>query len=283
MNALALVPVERLTSRADLFKCEPYRAVITARACLGRQEGARRAPVPGVAASAARNSKCEDCALGARVADRLAAYPDDGSRPVVPTCTAPGRTTPVIGARASQRPLCPEHRKPQEPETMTAKKTDDDQAAEAATTCAAKGCTHPAGGARSNTRGDLAPFCIEHRITIRNRARAFPGGAEAVIAHLREGTLPPPTPLSERVKKGGAASHKGARGRVKVDRIEVEVETDGAPQTVSKKAKPARVPSPAAVNDAAVVEHVTRALAVVQALGGLARAEKIAAAMRVAS
>lgn len=269
MNVVPVVPVERLMSRGDLFRCEPYAAVITARACLGRQESARRAPRVGVPPSAARNSKCEDCALGARVADRLAAYPDDGSRPVVPTCTAPGCTRPVVGARASQRPLCPEHRKPQEPETMPAKKTDDDQAAEAATTCAAKGCAHPAGGARSNTRSDLAPFCIEHRIAIRNRARAFPGGSGAVIAHLRDGTLPPPMPLVERVRKA-------ARGRVKVDRIEVEVETGAAPQKVSKKAKPARGPSSAAAGDAAVVDYVTRSLRVVSLLGGLPRAERIA-------
>lgn len=258
-----VVPVERLTSRADLFRCEPYRAVITARACLARQEGARRAPAPGVAASAARNSACEGCALGGRVAERLSAYPDDGSRPVVPTCAHPGCGAPVIGARHGQRPLCPEHRKhnpqqPKETDPMPAKKTD-------AATCAAKGCTRAPGGARKNTQPALAPLCIRHRHRAHQLGHTMEGGIDAAVAAIVAGTLPTASEARRAAGKKTAAKRRAA------------------PAGPARASAPAADPFRIVPTDAAVIDRVTRALRIVEALGGLERAEKIAEAMGVAS
>lgn len=227
----AVVPVERLASHGDLFRCEPYSAAITARTCLARQEAAHRAPAMGVSPSPARLAACVNCALGRSVADRLAGCPDDGARPVVP-----------VGARPGQQPLCPTDRQHQETamETERTEKTEPQL-------CAAKGCTSPRAVARANTNPATADLCATCRKTAHDRGRSV-GGLEAAARALRDGTLPPPN-----ADRSAAGKRSGAARAAKASTV--------------------------TTSDEALVEHVTRALRVVRQLGGLERAERIAAAM----
>lgn len=69
--ALDIIPVSRLTDRAQHFRCEPYHCTMTAGACVDRQ--ARRARVHSAGGSKVRYIECVDCALGREVAARVPA------------------------------------------------------------------------------------------------------------------------------------------------------------------------------------------------------------------
>ena len=85
------VPVERLTSVDDYFRCEPYAATITAETCLQRQVGHDgkiaisawgKAHPDKVESHAFRRSwfgACADCELGGRVAAQLGVDLEGGS------------------------------------------------------------------------------------------------------------------------------------------------------------------------------------------------------------
>jgi NAD-dependent DNA ligase len=120
------------------------------------------------------------------------------------------------------------------------------------------------GDTRANSRPALVPFCIDHRIIIRNRSRAFPGGEEAVIAALRDGTLPPPTPLAERSKKGGTTKRKAAKPPAKAPR------SAKAPRVVDTGEK---IPRGAPVDGLALVRRMA---GVIARLGGIDAAEALA-------
>jgi hypothetical protein len=124
--------------------------------------------------------------------------------------------------------------------------------------CGAMGCDAAPGIDRSNVRPAWRPFCGACRAVIRERSRSFPGGEEAVIEHMREGTLPP--------ARRGPVSKKAAPKRT-------------AKVVAHRDPKPTRAPSPARTL-AAGLERVKRHAAVVDALGGVEAAEQLAAAVR---
>lgn len=128
-------------------------------------------------------------------------------------------------------------------------------------TCATKGCDRAPGIARSNVRLTWCPFCGPCRVIIRQRGRAFPGGEDAVMEHLRAGTLPPVDPhRSAYSARGGKASR-------------------GVPKAAPKPApapKPRRGTSPAATL-AAGLETARACAEVVARLGGLGPARELAA------
>jgi hypothetical protein len=101
-----ILPVERLTRPLDRFRCEPFRAMLTVRACLARQTatwagGRMKGHGPKVHAE---HPECVACELGAAVARQV---PPVVTATVV--CSASGCTTPVTGARG-RKPLCGKHR-----------------------------------------------------------------------------------------------------------------------------------------------------------------------------
>lgn len=79
MTPLPVVQPEAIASHADMFRCEPYRVNLTARACAGRQADARRKGTSTRPTSATALSKCSGCALGATVAARLKGVEDVGA------------------------------------------------------------------------------------------------------------------------------------------------------------------------------------------------------------
>jgi len=121
------------------------------------------------------------------------------------------------------------------------------------------------------------------------RARAgspMEGGLAAAAQGLRDGTLPAPNPAmaaagrksgATRAKKAAALDQrpaKPARGRVKIDRIEVEVETGAArkkaPRVVDTGEK---IPRGAPVDGLALVRRMA---GVIARLGGIDAAEALA-------
>lgn len=64
--AVQLVPVERLRSREQHFRCEPYRCSLTAGACVDRQ--AQAVYVHSARHAKVRYVSCQGCALGLEVA-----------------------------------------------------------------------------------------------------------------------------------------------------------------------------------------------------------------------
>ena len=68
---LPVVAIDAITSHADLFRCEPYRVSLTARACVGRRAETRRKSTPTHPTSATALSKCVACPLGGRVEEQL--------------------------------------------------------------------------------------------------------------------------------------------------------------------------------------------------------------------
>ncbi len=175
--------------------------------------------------------KCEDC--GAPVP-----FPSDTCGPCDQRRQTPADPSPVADAPAIAAPP------PAAP-----------------VTCATKGCGRAPGIARSNVRLAWCPFCGPCRVIIRQRGRAFPGGEDAVMEHLRAGTLPPVDPhRSAYSARGGKASR-------------------GVPKAAPKPApapKPRRGTSPAATL-AAGLETARACAEVVSRLGGLGPARELAA------
>lgn len=79
MTPLPVVQPEAIASHADIFRCEPYRVNLTARACVGRQADARRKGTSTRPTSATALSKCSGCSRGAVVAARLKGVADVGA------------------------------------------------------------------------------------------------------------------------------------------------------------------------------------------------------------
>lgn len=121
--------------------------------------------------------------------------------------------------------------------------------------CGTAGCDHAPGIDRKNVLPAWRPFCGACRVVIRQRSRSMPGGVAAVIAHLRAGTLPPPSARHVAI---------GARG-------------GKSPRRPPPAAR--RVADPASTL-AAGLERVKRHAAVVDALGGVEVAEQLAAVVR---
>lgn len=101
-----VVPVARLTRREQFFRCEPFSAVITVKACLARQGatfvgGRMKGHVP---AQHAAFPGCARCELGASVMRRVPA-----TEPSLPKCSVVGCNTRVLGA-GRRKPLCERHR-----------------------------------------------------------------------------------------------------------------------------------------------------------------------------
>lgn len=138
----------------------------------------------------------------------------------------------------------------------------------AAVTCGTKDCTSAPGIDRSNVRPAWKPFCGACRVVIRQRSRSFKGGEDAVIAHMRAGTLPPP---SQQHAAFGARGGAGLR--------QVAAKKAAAKAVARRDLKPTRAPSPTRTL-AAGLERVKRHAAVVDALGGVEAAEQLAAAVR---
>jgi len=63
VTPLPVVPAEAIASHADLFRCEPYRVSLTARACVGRQADARRKSTSTHSTRTTALSKCAGCAV----------------------------------------------------------------------------------------------------------------------------------------------------------------------------------------------------------------------------
>ena len=101
-----VVPVARLTKREQFFRCEPFSAVITVKACLARQGatytgGRNKGHVP---AQHATHPECSRCELGARVMRRVPA-----TESTLPKCSVVGCNARVLGA-GRRTPLCDRHR-----------------------------------------------------------------------------------------------------------------------------------------------------------------------------
>ena len=101
-----VVPVERLTQRTQMFRCEPLHAVLTVATCLARQGatftgGRNKGHVP---AQHATHPECSRCELGAAVMRRVPA-----TESTLPQCSVAGCSTRVLGAGRRKR-LCERHR-----------------------------------------------------------------------------------------------------------------------------------------------------------------------------
>jgi hypothetical protein len=101
-----VVPVARLTRREQFFRCEPFSAVITVKACLARQGatymgGRMRGHVP---TQHAAHPECARCELGATVMRRVPATVS-----TLPKCSVDGCNTRVPDA-GRRKPLCERHR-----------------------------------------------------------------------------------------------------------------------------------------------------------------------------
>lgn len=81
-----VVPVDALRRRIDRFRCEPYRAVITAAACLRRQERAADQQTQAHLLNSGQvkdrlvgdYEKCLYCSVGDRVREVIAAAEGEG-------------------------------------------------------------------------------------------------------------------------------------------------------------------------------------------------------------
>lgn len=182
-----VVPVERLTSRRDRFRCEPLRCDLRAETCLDRQDRGR---VKGRAAPAAQSelfAMCVSCALGARVAR---AFNVPLTAPAAPPATP--RVPPLAPARRVCGAACCGNtlrRPPPEPEwtdlciacvrraeRLVAAGRSAAEAAAAlklaprdAVTCAVLGCEVLRARAFERTSAQLAGLCRYHR----NRAHSL--------------------------------------------------------------------------------------------------------------
>lgn len=193
MNApspTAIVPVDRLTSRGQAFRCEPYHATMSAGTCLARraavQDNRRGKGAP-------LYPKCVGCNLGAAVASVLGAA-------VKVTCVhESGCTTEVRGVRPGLRPLCPVHRIAEGAVALKAIKVNIATAraafmakreATARPPCAVTGCKHLAGFTRRDTPAWGTLCCQHHRDWGRKSivdGRATPAN---VVAYMSEGHHP---------------------------------------------------------------------------------------------
>ncbi len=182
-------------------------------------------------------------------------YPSDAAvQPLVPerTVTAPAVSAPPPALRPAEVTHA------LDPATGATVQGDDTERLTppaAPLLCDAKGCGHAPGILRKNVLPAWRPFCGACRVVIRQRSRSMPGGVAAVIAHLRAGTLPPPSARHVAI---------GARG-------------GKSPRRPPPAAR--RVADPASTL-AAGLERVKRHAAVVDALGGVDQAEQLAAVVR---
>ena len=101
-----VLPVSALTRPLDRFRCVPFAAVITVRACLARQGatwagGRMKGHGPKIHAE---HPECVACALGKQVATQVPPVVD-----VAAVCSASGCGAPVTGAKG-RKPLCGKHR-----------------------------------------------------------------------------------------------------------------------------------------------------------------------------
>ena len=104
-----VIPVEALTSHGQLFRCEPYHANLTPRACLLRRASTYETGRNDVAAAVQKSAypACVGCELGAAVEARMAGV--SGGPPAPVRCGVEGCTRTVKGA-GKREPRCSEHR-----------------------------------------------------------------------------------------------------------------------------------------------------------------------------
>lgn len=191
MNApspTAIVPVERLTSHGQAFRCEPYHATMSAGTCLARRaalQDNRRGK------GAALYPKCCGCALGASVAAVL------GDAVKVTCVHESGCAVEVRAVRPGLRPLCPAHRIAEGAVALKVVAANIATARAAymtkreATTrppCAVKGCEHLAGHTRRDTPAWGVLCCQKHRDTGRKSIMEKRATVANVVAYMSEGS-----------------------------------------------------------------------------------------------
>lgn len=161
-------------------------------------------------------------------------------------------------------------------------KTKDKGPETAPPPCTAKDCDQPCGRVRADTQPALANLCPHDRSLAHGRARDWGLSLDAAAQTLRDGvTERPPEAAPSRRKHRDAKPSKRSQSAKKAPTKTVRKVAKA--KTSKPKAAPSQSPTGLlSVNfvptDHAVIERVTRALAVVQTLGGIERAEKIAEA-----
>lgn len=128
--------------------------------------------------------------------------------------------------------------------------------------CVARDCAHPRGRVRADTNPELVELCSEHRSRAHQKVRQGRAStyAEAVallcgVEGQQDGEAERPSEAPA-AKKASKASRKDSKAPV----------------------QPVAATAPTPVADA-VLEHVARALRLVERLGGIERAERLAVAL----
>jgi hypothetical protein len=228
-----VVPVESVRSRADRFRCEPYRCELTADHCLKRQAKALAATS---LAEKLETSKCRGCEVGALVSQNVGGEPPvaatppptqaDVNRRAIEKRAAAARLRAAMEARAqrlgAQKAAAPKS----EPQEDTVPKQTEPTAA----TCNhPDGCDEPVGQVRSNTRPEHAGFCVDHRKQARwqkTPGATRPAAKAEPPVRVPARVEPPPVRVPARPKPTPTAPEAPARATVRLRVVTLEVEGD---------------------------------------------------------
>lgn len=156
-------------------------------------------------------------------------------------------------------------------------KTTETEEATETPTCTAKGCDAHRAAVRADTHKELVEFCKRDRKLATDRARDWGLTLEESAQTLRDGVT--------RRAEVSAKAHRDAKPANVSQPRKKTTKKPARKVAKAKGRKPKATPSLKGLTavtivptDAAVVDRVTRSLAVVQTLGGIERAEKIAEA-----
>lgn len=249
-NDSDVVPIERLTSARERFQCEPLRCVMEAGLCMVRRSARNtRQDAPG-GKGAPKYPTCAACPDGARVAARVSIDREGDAPPPVrvvrerrrppqpPTQPQPPREVPVVLRETKSEPT---------------PKNDEQSDARAAECNHPDGCDRPPAGVRKDTKPEQRGWCRFHRQKAHEqsyRARAGKPAPKKAAAPKKQAAPARPKPAAKNPPRAPA------RRPARVVRIGFD--------TVLAPVRQA-------------LEQAQRAVAVVERLGGIEKAEKIAA------
>jgi hypothetical protein len=319
--SMDVIPVERLTRASDRFVCKLYACTLTAASCGARQARARAASTVTEKLATRHCRACPDADRVLELSGAVAVLPERSKAPPVPPrarrSEAPATVSPppataaemqreALANRAAERPAAPE---PSIPALAPPP---------AVRMCAWPGpptCSARAAPVNPRTPAAVADYCHVHRIRVRRMQLLAARELERTVAAVADADAsepttraPPQAPRAttcrhpdgclEPVPRVRADTHPDreawcARHRKSAQesalRQKRSATASETPVAVAPPAPPATPPRASERVDAIVdAERITaahaylvRALDVIDKLGGIDRAEKLAAALGV--
>jgi hypothetical protein len=301
--SMDVVPVANLTRPSDRFICKPYACTLTAASCGARQARARAAATVTEKLATRHCRACPDAARVIELSGAAVALTDRPKAPPVPPRARAPRTAapappppPLASATEMQHEALANRAAEQD---ATAARATPAATPHAPRTCAWAGpptCGMRAGPVHARTPAALADYCPHHRSRARRMQLLAARELERAVVPAEQPAAPPPAPPAPCDHPDGctfpaAAVHKqtveAQRGWCLVHRQRARTAKSNRDRRERENAHippQPRTSEPAAtIVDAARITaahaYLLRALDVIEKLGGIDRAEKLAAAL----